>query len=97
MLSSKYHAALIALIQQVPTLCIYDQDHPHYKNKMTHLAELAEMPQWATSLNEFFVSPIEQFKPLAQAMETKTDTFTLNKTVRSSQEWLNKICSEITV
>lgn len=96
-LSSKYHAALIALIQQVPTLCIYDQDHPHYKNKMTHLAELAEMPQWAISLNEFFVSPIEQFKPLAQAMETKTDTFTLNKTVRSSQEWLNKICSEITV
>lgn len=96
-LSTKYHAALIALIQQVPTLCIYDQDHPHYKNKMKHLAELAEMPQWAISLDEFFASPIGQFKLLSQAIETKTDTFQLDKTVRSSQGWLNKICSEITV
>ena len=39
-ISYKYHSALISLVQEVSTICVVDEMHPHYGNKMKHLARL---------------------------------------------------------
>lgn len=39
----RYHACLVAAASEIPTLFICVDDHPHYKNKMRHIAELFGM------------------------------------------------------
>lgn len=41
LVSCKYHTTLIAGILGIPNLVVYCEAHPHYKNKMTHLADSA--------------------------------------------------------
>lgn len=53
LISYKYHSALASLIQNVNTLCVYDERHPHYRNKMTHLALLLSDAHHFASLTEF--------------------------------------------
>lgn len=43
LISYKYHAALIADVLGIPNLSVYCNSHPHYKNKMMHLADLADV------------------------------------------------------
>lgn len=53
LISYKYHAALISLIQGVNTLCVCAENHLHYMNKMTHLVQLLSNPRHLASLSEF--------------------------------------------
>lgn len=43
LVSYKYHATLIADVLGIPNLSVCCDSHPHYRNKMTHLADLACM------------------------------------------------------
>lgn len=43
LISYKYHAALIADVLGIPNLSVCCNSHPHYKNKMMHLADLADV------------------------------------------------------
>lgn len=52
LISSKYHATLIADVLGIPNICLCDEGHPHYRNKMLHLAEFAGVPQTLFSLSE---------------------------------------------
>lgn len=50
--SSKYHATLIADVLRIPNICICDDRHPHYRNKMLHLSELAGVSESLFALSD---------------------------------------------
>lgn len=53
----KYHAALLANLAGVPCLSVYSDEHPHYYNKMSYLAELFGCESRLLSSSEFEKDP----------------------------------------
>lgn len=65
--SSKYHAALIAATLGIPTLGVVDTDHPHYANKMRHLAELGHFEDTLVTSSDFYAHARELAARLAES------------------------------
>lgn len=92
-ISYKYHSALIALIQGTPTLCIYDERHPHYKNKMSHLTHL-----FGVDKNLLSVTALDELAPqinlcnLIQSLELPKER---NDLLENQRDWLRRICQLI--
>ncbi len=53
LISYKYHAALIACCAGIPCLMVSRDEHAHYANKMSHLAELAGVESAQVSSGKF--------------------------------------------
>ena len=91
-ISYKYHSALISLVQGVQTLCVFADEHPHYRNKMSHLVELladddhlvpsSAFEDCAPSLVTKFLGTHMAPKPCAQFLENQ-------------RLWLKNICSRV--
>ena len=89
----KYHAALISLVQETPTICVYTSTHPHYRNKVCHLASLFSNESHLFSSAEFENSaqgavveilshPTSSPKPCEQLL-------------KSQRSWLQATCEAI--
>lgn len=64
LVSYKYHSALIACCYGIPCLLVSRGEHPHYANKMRHLANLAGIGGMCVGSGEFEESPAELAKRL---------------------------------
>lgn len=64
LVSYKYHSALIACCYGIPCLLVSRGEHPHYANKMHHLADLAGVGEMCVGSGEFEDSPAELAKRL---------------------------------
>lgn len=88
----KYHAALISLLQEVPTVCVYDGSHPHYRNKMTHLANLFESEGSLFSVLEFEGKVSGLSDGLASLCRAPQPCGPL---LENEAAWLEGVCEEI--
>lgn len=88
----KYHAALIACCAGIPCLMVSRSEHPHYANKMGHLAELAGVPEAAVSSIEFESNVSEHVKKLLATTQRPV----ISQPVYADMDaYMTKICSEI--
>lgn len=78
--SSKYHAALVAATLGIPTLAVVDTDHPHYANKMRHLAELGHFEGTLVTSGELYAHARELAARLANAPAPHVDEGVLSET-----------------
>ena len=95
-ISSKYHAALIGFVQNTPTLCVYDQDYPHYKNKMKCLAEESGHPDCAILLNTFLGDPEKQVEKLRAWITRHEETDRPEEAKAPAEQWLKETGAQIT-
>ena len=77
-------------------LCVYDQDHPHYKNKMKYLAEESVHPDCAISLNTFLDDPEKQVEKLRAWITRHEETDRLEKAKATAEKCLKETCAQIT-
>lgn len=90
--SYKYHAALISLVQETPTLCIFDTHHPHYRNKMQHLAHLFEVDDCLYPSEEFEKDVRDIIlKHIINPCRPKH----CGQILKNEHSWLNRICDSI--
>lgn len=88
----KYHAALIALVQGTPTLCVFDETHPHYRNKMTYLTRLLSYEKGLAPSTEFEKDPVARVDSLL----ADTEPLELHNSLLSEQRaWLTGVCHTI--
>ena len=87
----KYHAALISLIQQVPTIIVYDEAHPHYRNKMTHLAQLLNQSAPLSSSN--FEAHLD--RAIEDSLNHIPDSNTCKLLLETQRTWLSNTCAQI--
>lgn len=59
LVSYKYHSALIACCYGIPCLLVSRGEHPHYANKMNHLAMIAGIEDQCVSSRELEENPSE--------------------------------------
>lgn len=91
-ISYKYHAALIALSQGTPTLCVCDETHPHYRNKMSHLASLFSCENSLLPASSFAAS----VRPSVEGALRETSAPSDCGEVMSFQgAWLRGVCQRI--
>lgn len=64
LVSYKYHSALISCCYGIPCLLVSRGEHPHYANKMHHLANLAGIGGMCVGSGEFEADPTELAKRL---------------------------------
>lgn len=91
-ISYKYHSALISLVTGVPTLCVYDQGHPHYKNKMMHLSKLFGTESSCIPANVFENKVSQSIKDLST---NKAGTALPKDFLDMQRSWLRHACVEI--
>ena len=91
-ISYKYHAALIALAQGTPTLCVYESTHPHYQNKVTHLAHLFSVQDCLYSSTQFESNICNiASEHLAHPIFPKP----CEQILKNERLWLSNVCSGI--
>lgn len=88
----KYHAALISLVQETPTLCIYDSDHPHYRNKVDHLAHLFSNEALLFSLTDFEGSVQNA---VTDGLNRPTRLKPCGQLLKNQRSWLQDACDMI--
>ena len=93
LISSKYHATLIADILGIPNICICDDDHPHYRNKMLHLAELAGIPQTLFPLSELSKKAVFE-KAISMLFDSSAKPLLRQEFFASSEKWLKGILKD---
>ena len=89
----RYHASLVALAYGVPTIaCCYDE-HPHYLNKVHHIAELFGEEDNLMVYGEF---DDERFaRKLKELLENSDDKKPCLSLLEVSRAWLDELCDVI--
>lgn len=88
----KYHAALIALSQGTPTLCIFDEHHPHYRNKMTYLAYLFAWEDFLSPASEFSKHVLSSVDTALSSTQRPSDC---TEVMDYQKSWLADACRRI--
>lgn len=88
----KYHAALISLVQETPTICVVDSNHPHYLNKMRHLTSLFSVGDALTPQSDFDEAPFEHVK---MGLESGSRPAPCLSIIEGQQRWLLQTCLNI--
>ena len=92
--SSKYHASLISDIARIPNISIWSEAHPHYRNKMTHLSEIAGVPQTLLSLSEARKGSVME-DALSSLLGPSAVPFVSRDFLERQSDWLKGICDNI--
>ncbi len=91
-ISYKYHAALLACSFGIPCLLVSPHNHPHYPNKMKHLAKLANVPLAHIPDDELKNNPTLS----TQALFNNPLQPRISKQIyEQAEQYMNKVCSEI--
>lgn len=85
----KYHAALISLTQETPTICVVDSSHPHYLNKMRHLTSLFSVDEMLVLQSDFCRDP---FKYMEMSLESVNRPAPCLSIMERQQAWLAQAC-----
>ena len=85
----KYHAALISLSQETPTICVVDSSHPHYLNKMKHLTSLFSVDEKLVLQSDFYRDP---FKYVEMGLESVNRPAPCLSIIERQQAWLAQAC-----
>lgn len=92
LVSYKYHSALIAYCAGIPCLMVSRGGHPHYANKMAHLAELAGVPDSCISSTVFeddAAGNVGQFLAQPHSPAIESDVYV------SMDRYMDTICREV--
>lgn len=89
----RYHAALLAGAKGIRSLFVCNDSHPHYPNKIAHLANLFDYQQNTvdeSALNESnFWAYFDKIMPPAPAPSVNNELF------EEADKWLESVCSSI--
>lgn len=92
--SSKYHASLIADVARIPNISIWSEAHPHYKNKMTYLAETAGVSQTLYSLSEIRNGSTME-DALTGLLDLSTAPSISRDFLKGQSKWLEGVISDL--
>lgn len=92
LVSYKYHASLIADVLGIPNICVFSDSHPHYRNKMTHLAELASTSGALYSSSSFEEGCSEAIEALLSSSDLP---YVETEMILEQRQWLGRVCQEI--
>ena len=88
----KYHAALIANSAGIPTLNVYYDAHPHYKNKMKQVADIFSYQTHLVDSETLEQNPREL---ITQAVMDSLLPEKSHAPFEETSAWLNEICNDI--
>ncbi len=88
----KYHAALIANSAGIPTLNVYHNAHPHYKNKMKQIADVFSYQAHLIDSETLEQNPKEL---ITQAILDSLLPEKSHAPFEETNAWLTSICNEI--
>lgn len=92
LISGRYHAALISLVLGIKTIIVCDDNHPHYVNKMTHLANLFHCEDNLVFISDLAVCGCGLLEKMVNGQQSPSVDVGF---LRSQYRWLAGVCSEI--
>lgn len=89
----RYHAALIAGVVGMPSLFVCQDTHPHYPNKIAHLADLFGYAENTVNMSCFDEGSFDVYfgKILPGTAAPKLDP----RVIAESYNWIEGICQEV--
>lgn len=89
----RYHAALLAGLVGIPSLLVSNRNHPHYPNKMLHLADLFDYRDHVVDMSDCSSEQLdEQFGKLFFAQ--RAPEIPADLTVQA-RKWLSGLCDKV--
>ncbi len=91
-ISGRYHAALISSALGIKTMIVCDGEHPHYPNKMAHLADLMNIKDSLVSMSAL----LSDLEGLIEGFFRSASKPSLSiEFLCDQQRWLAGVCSGI--